>query len=233
MPSTVFLSAASIDLREWRDVLDAAFRRGGFRVLTQDHSLSSAPGNVKRLLTETIDASDCIIHLAGMAYGSDATDPFPSEPSFQCSWTQFEYYHGHQEKKDIIAFVCAPGLSRAGFEEKGTDAADIARKQRLQREHRQRVERGTFENTPLPNTPADRTSNEPVDSVAALLTAVAAAIGTLHQLDREACAQAQAELRDLATGIARIEAGVGTANDKLDHILTLLSPPAAAPPFRV
>ena len=35
---TVFLSAATIDLLEWREVLDGAFRRGGSRVLTQDHS---------------------------------------------------------------------------------------------------------------------------------------------------------------------------------------------------
>ena len=169
---SVFLSAASIDLKEWRDVLHAAFSRGGFRVLTQDHSLGSAPADVKRLLSETIAESDCIIHLAGLGYGSDATDPFPAAPAFQCSWTQFAYYHGHQEKKAIIAFVCAPSLSKTGFVEKGTDAADIARKQRLQRKHRQRVGHGTFENTPVT---AQRTSNESVASVGKLLTAVAAA----------------------------------------------------------
>jgi hypothetical protein len=111
----VFLSAASIDLKEWREVLHGAFSRAGFRVLTQDQSLGSAPGDVRRLLTETIAESDCIIHLAGMGYGSDATDPFTEAPGFQCSWTQFEYYHGHREKMDLIAFVCAPGLFRAGL----------------------------------------------------------------------------------------------------------------------
>ncbi len=205
---TVFLSAASIDLREWREVLDGAFRRGGFRVLTHDESLSSAPGNVKRLLTETIAESDCIIHLAGLGHGSDATDPFPDAPDFQCSWTQLEYYLGHREKKDLIAFVCAPALSKAGFTEEGTDPADIARKQRLQQAHRQRVERSTFENTPLPNTAADRTSNESIPNVAALLTAVAAAVGTLHKLDRAACAKAQQELSDLAAGIAAVKTEV-------------------------
>ncbi len=82
---TVFLSAATVDLKEWRDVLDGAFRRGGFHVLTQDKSLGAAPGDVKRLLVETIAESDCIIHLAGLGYGSDATDPFPGHPGFQCS----------------------------------------------------------------------------------------------------------------------------------------------------
>jgi len=223
---TVFLSAASVDLREWRDVLDGAFRRAGFRVLTQDKSLSSAPGNVKRLLTETIAESDYIIHLAGLGYGSDATDPFPEEPDFHCSWTQFEYYLGHQQKKDVIAFVCAPALSKPGFAETGADAADIARKQRLQRAHRLRVERGTFENTPLPNTPEGRTSNETINSIADLLTAVAAAVGTLHKLDRNICENAQHQLRDLAEG-------VGSANYKLDEIMALLRPAAAAPPFQL
>ena len=36
---TVFLSAASIDLKEWRDVLHGAFSRAGFGVLTQEQSL--------------------------------------------------------------------------------------------------------------------------------------------------------------------------------------------------
>ncbi len=212
---TVFLSAASIDLREWREVLDGAFRRGGFRVLTQDQSLASAPGNVRRLLVETIAESDCIVHLAGLGYGKDATDPFPDAPDFQCSWTQFEYYHGHREKKDVIAFVCAPSLSKAGFTETGTDAADIARKQRLQAEHRRRVENGTFENTPLPNTPADRTSNESIASVGGLLTAVAAAVGTLHKLDREACAKAQQELTQLARELAEVKHEVVKAKEEV------------------
>ena len=40
---TVFLSAATVDLKDWRDVLHGAFSRAGFRVLTQDQSLRSAP----------------------------------------------------------------------------------------------------------------------------------------------------------------------------------------------
>ena len=79
---TVFLSAATIDLKEWRDVLHGAFSRAGFRVLTQDQSLRSALGDVKRLLTETIADSDCIIHLVGMGYGSDAR-PLPRGASLR------------------------------------------------------------------------------------------------------------------------------------------------------
>ncbi len=234
---TVFLSAATVDLKEWREVLDGAFRRGGFHVLTQDKSLRSAPGDVKRLLVETIAGSDCIIHLAGLGYGSDASDPFPDQPGFQCSWTQFEYYHGHSEGTGVIAFVCAPSLSMPslsmpGFVEKGIDAADIARKQRLQNEYRERVKNGTFDNTPLQTPDRKRTSNESVDSVAALLTAVVAAVGTLHKLDRDACAKAQHELSVGAAELAEIKAGVGTVNEKLDQLLARPLPSVAAAPPR-
>ena len=60
MPPTVFLSAATVDLKEWRDVLDGAFRRAGFHVLTHEHSLGSALGNVKRLLSDTIAGAAAI-----------------------------------------------------------------------------------------------------------------------------------------------------------------------------
>lgn len=36
-PPTVFLSAASDDLKDWRDVLHKAFERAGCKVYTQGH----------------------------------------------------------------------------------------------------------------------------------------------------------------------------------------------------
>lgn len=62
---TVFLSAATTDLKKWCDELDRAFSRARFRVLTQDHGLGAAPKNVKGLPSETVTDSDCTIHLAG------------------------------------------------------------------------------------------------------------------------------------------------------------------------
>jgi tetratricopeptide (TPR) repeat protein len=179
-PPTIFLSAATLDLEHWRDLLHEAFSRAGFRVLTQKHSLGAAPGNVRRLLTEHIDDSQCVIHLAGMGYGSDADSLCPEAPEFQCSWTQFEYYYAHLRGKDVIAFVCAPDLSRPGFQEEGT-AEEIARKARLQQAHRDRVASGQFDGTPLDGR-VPRTLNEQVDSWQGLLKAVAAAVGTLHKL---------------------------------------------------
>ncbi len=131
----VFISAATIDLSTWRAHLHTAFSRAGFRVRTQDESLSSATGNVKRLLIDTIAESDCVIHLAGLGYGSHAQSPFPEAPEFQCSWTQFEYYQAHAMGKKVIAFACAPSLSADGFVEKG-DPSERAHKAQLQLRHR-------------------------------------------------------------------------------------------------
>ena len=204
MPDPViFLSAASVDLKPWREHLHTAFERAGFRVLTQDRSLRSAPGDVKRLLSETIEEATCVIHLAGLGYGSHATAPFPGHPAFQCSWTQFEYYHAHQQGKDVIAFVCAPDLSTPGFTEEHASPAELALKQRLQREHRQRVATGEFTGTPLEGkTP--RTCNEAAHTPGKLLESVAAAVGTLRSLDLQDRERAQRELRSLAGSLAGV-----------------------------
>jgi hypothetical protein len=74
---TVFLSAATIDLKPLRDLLAKAFRAAQFRVQVQDDSLGAGLENVRRLLADAIDQSDCVIHLAGQGYGSHATAPFP------------------------------------------------------------------------------------------------------------------------------------------------------------
>lgn len=197
---TVFLSVATLDLKAWRDHLHEAFSRAGFRVLTQDHSLGSASGDVRRLLTDTIDEADCVIHLAGLAYGSHATQPFPDAPAFQCSWTQFEYYHAHQQGKDVIAFVCAPNLSAPFTEE----SPDTAQKTALQEAHRDRVASGLFTGTPLEGK-VGRTSNEPVSNPGRLLSAVSAAVGTLHRVNREDSERAQESLRDMGAKLAALE----------------------------
>lgn len=179
---TVFLSAATLDLLELRTLLHSAFVHTQFRVLTQNHSLGASLGDVKRLITDAIDQSDCIIHLAGMGYGAHAVNPFFSPPGkipFQCSWTQFEYYYAHSTGKDVIAFVCASGLSRPGYEvdEKG-GPGELALKARLQMEHRDRVESGKFDDTPLAGKP--RTLNErTVTTVQDLMRTMMAAVAKL------------------------------------------------------
>lgn len=203
---TIFVSAATVDLEKWRDALHGAFSRAGFRVLTQKHSFGAATGPVRRLLTEHIEECDCLIHLAGLGYGSDAQHSFPEPPHFECSWTQFEYYYAHFLSKDVIAFVCAPNLSRPEFREEAKDDDDRKRKSRLQQEHRDRVASGKFDGTPLEPT-VERKCNESVESHENLLQAVAAAIGTLLKLGPERL-RAQQELTQMAQAIEQIKSDV-------------------------
>lgn len=223
MPSPViFISAATVDLKTWRDHLHHAFSRAGFRVRTQDESLESATGDVKRLLTKTIAEADCVIHLAGEGYGGSAAEPFLDAPGFKCSWTQFEYYHAHQQGKDVIAFVCAPNLSAKNFVEKDDPLCTATEKKELQEKHRQRVAKGSFIGTPLeaqftnPDGTQRRTANEAeATTEGKLLEHVAAAIGTLKTLEREDREKAQRELRAVASGLAGV-------NRKLIASLVLL-----------
>ena len=177
---TVFLSVATIDLKEWRELLAKAFRAAQFRVLVQDESLGSSTGNVRELLEDAIQQSDCVIHLAGLGYGSPAQQPFLKAPDFQCSWTQFEYYYAHEISKKVIAFVCSASLSQFQKEEEG-DKTERAHKTGLQQAHRDRVASGEFVGTPLAATHG-RTSNDPtVNNVNELLTTVSAAVGKLQR----------------------------------------------------
>ena len=196
---TIFLSAASIDLKPWRETLHKAFSRAGFRVFTQSQSLGAAPGDVRQLLVDHIRQSDCVIHLAGIGYGFHAQDPFPADPAFQCSWTQFEYYFAHSltgsGKKAVIAYVCDPDLSTKDLVEEG-DATEQAVKRSLQDAHRDRVRSGEFTGTPLEGV-VPRTSNESIGSVEELLQAVAAAVGTLKNVERDSILRAQQELQPI------------------------------------
>src|ERR1700678_4331779 len=117
---TVFLSAASADLEEWRELLHTTFGRAGCKVHTQKLTFEAATGGVLELLRRHLDESQFVIHLAGLAYGSEPENPpFPDHPGFHCSYTQFEYYHAHQQGKKVIAFVCAKKFPYKKFTEAG------------------------------------------------------------------------------------------------------------------
>ena len=63
----IFLSAASADLKEWRNLLHRALERAGCKVYTQEQSFAAAAGDVLALLRQHLDKSDFVIHLAGVA----------------------------------------------------------------------------------------------------------------------------------------------------------------------
>ena len=176
---TVFISAATIDLRGWREIVARAFRAAQFRVLVQEDSLGAPTGNVRQLLSDAILQSDCVIHLAGLGYGSHATAPFPDSPDFRCSWTQFEYYHAHEHDIPVIAYPCAPEVCAFERDEDGT-ASEREEKAALQKAHRDRVSSGWFHGTPLESR--GRTVNGPeIRCETDLTIRIAEAVGTLSR----------------------------------------------------
>ena len=195
---TVFLSTATGDLKDWRDILHKAFERAGCKVFTQGHSLGAFTADVPQLLLHHLDKSDFVIHLAGLAYGTEPErPPFDDCPDFHCSYTQFEYYYAHRQGKQVIAFVCAENFPYRQFTEEATGAADLKRRQGLQAAHRTALANGRFDGTPLAGHPT-RPLSERVGDVNALLQAVAAAVGTIRELSPTCMSSAQAELQELA-----------------------------------
>ena len=177
---SIFLSAASADLKEWRNLIHKALDRAGCKVYTQEQSFSAAAGNVLGLLRQHLDKSDFVIHLAGLAYGAEPEQPaFPSHPGFKCSYTQFEYYYAHQKGMKVIAFVCAAEFPYLPFTEHGVDDADRDRRRGLQAAHRERVAKGRFTGTPLEGLP-HRPLCETIADVGGLMAALAGAVGTIR-----------------------------------------------------
>jgi len=96
----IFLSAVSAEFRELRQLLHDAFKTH-FHVITQDDTLHPFPGgDVRQLLSDAIERSHAVLHLAGAGFGSTAAAPFPEMPGFLCSWTQYEYYYAHSFDAD-------------------------------------------------------------------------------------------------------------------------------------
>ncbi len=165
---TVFVSAATVDLLEWRNLVADCLRHGEIHSYVQIDSLPVASSGLRDNLVATIDKSDYVFHLAGHGYGDSAGTPFPQAPQFECSWTQFEYYYAAEKKKPIFAFVLGPELSEVGFKERAPTAKQRKRLAALQEQHRKRVRAGTFDDTPLagltlPDPPPRRLNQEAKD----------------------------------------------------------------------
>jgi hypothetical protein len=148
---TVFLSAATDDLKTWRDRLYNALQKE-CQVFVQGN-LAAPPSDVLHQLRRHIDQSEFVIHLAGLAYGAEPGEPaFPERPDFRCSYSQFEYYYAHQRQRKVIAVVLGEEFPFTPFTEKGVDPADQELRRQLQLAHRQRVTKGSFVGTPLEGT---------------------------------------------------------------------------------
>lgn len=192
---TIFLSAASDDLKYWRDTLHKAFEKAGCKVFTQGQSLGAPAGGVLLHLRQHLDKSQFVVHLAGLAYGAEPEHPaFAEHPGFRCSYTQFEYYYAHQKGKQVIAFVCAEGFPYLPFTEKAKDNTERERRRQLQVDHRERMTKGCFLGTPIEGLKDRPLSGGTIADVSELVQAVGAALGTIRDLSQDFVRAIQEEL---------------------------------------
>ena len=215
----IFLSAVSAEFRELRQLLHDSFKTH-FHVITQDDSLHKFPGgDVRQLLSDAIDGSHAVLHLAGAGFGSTAAAPFPEMPGFLCSWTQYEYYYAHSfdadpaRRKQIFAIVCGPTLRSPTFTEKDDATLTAAQKDPLQEAHCQRIFSGKFDGTPLAGLPRTVNHAKPIDDNAAALRAaidICAQLATSQPAFQAACTLVQTalgnQLQPLLEAQARLEA---------------------------
>lgn len=232
---SVFISAATVDLHEWRELIHQCLDRAGFYCYVQDHSIPPSSGRLRDHLMETIDKADYVFHLAGQGYGTKAEDPFPDVEGFEdfeCSWTQFEYYVAVQKGKKVFAFALGPALSRAGFAENAESEEESKRLAALQDLHRIRVRDGTFEGTPLHNQTARRRNNE-AHTEEELLTGLSSVISQLAKEEsRSVIRVSKVSLGMMVATLAGVlfsgqsERGIGNGMNPAngEHILTATLP---------
>ena len=201
----IFLSAVSAEFRELRQLLHDSFKTH-FHVITQYDTLHQFPGgDVRQLLSDAIDGSHAVLHLAGAGFGSTAAAPFPEMPGFLCSWTQYEYYYAHSfdadpvHRKQIFAIVCGPTLRSPTFTEKDDATLTAAQKAPLQEAHCQRIFSGKFDASPLASLPRTVNHGQPINDNAAALRAaidICAQLATRQPAFQSACALVQVSLQD-------------------------------------
>jgi len=201
----IFLSAVSAEFRELRQLLHDSFKTH-FHVITQDDTLHPFPGgDVRQLLSDAIDGSHAVLHLAGAGFGSTAAAPFPEMPGFLCSWTQYEYYYAHSfdadpaRRKQIFAIVCGPTLRSPTFTEKDDATLTADQKAPLQEAHCQRIFSGKFDATPLASLPRTVNHGHPINDNAAALRAaidICAQLATRQPAFQSACALVQVSLQE-------------------------------------
>lgn len=143
MPSpNIFISAASQDLKSFRDsVAHSIDRVGEFKAIVQDWSLGTTPKNITELLRGCISRCDALIHVAGIAYGSEPD--LPPYPEFRCSYTQMEFYEAKRRGKLVYTIICGTDFPYDSF-----TAEDVSLRT-LQEAHRRRLLSGDFTSTPI------------------------------------------------------------------------------------
>jgi hypothetical protein len=130
----VFISATSADLGSYRQVVkEALLTRGAHPV--EQKNFPTEYSELQGLLARVLDHCDAVIHLVGFYYGGEP-NPTPDIP--RRSWAQWEYYRASEgaQPKPVYLFLARENCA---FDARPSENAE---KQRLQREHRERLKTG-------------------------------------------------------------------------------------------
>jgi tetratricopeptide (TPR) repeat protein len=127
----VFISATSADLGSYRQIAKEAVLTLGAHPI-EETNFPTDYRDLQALLSRRLDPCDAIIHLVGFYYGGEPNAPLDTP---RRSWTQWEYYRATQgaHHKPVYRFLARENCH---FDAQPTEDAE---KQRLQREHRERL----------------------------------------------------------------------------------------------
>jgi len=134
-PPTIFISATSADLGTCRLSVKNALHTLG---CLPDEQATFPPDGRKVLEKLRARIASCheMVHIAGEVYGTEPRNPLPGEP--RCSYTQLEYKIARELGKPVHVFVCGEGFPYDPHQPEDYE------RQRLQREHRERLVSGDF-----------------------------------------------------------------------------------------
>lgn len=127
----VFISATTADLGSYRQVVKEALLTLAAHPV-EERNFPTDYRELRDLLARRLDPCDAVIHLVGFFYGGEP-DQNPDIP--RRSWTQWEYYRATEGEhpKPVYRFLAREDCA---FDARPDEDAE---KERLQREHRERL----------------------------------------------------------------------------------------------
>ncbi len=136
----IFISATSADLGTCRQVIKQALLTLGCTPVEQTNFPPSA-GSVRQMLREKLAQCDAVVHVVGVAYGSEPQEFSDDEP--RRSYTQIEYETARELGKPVYLFICGDGFPYDAHEPEDDE------RRALQQAHRQRLQSGDELFTPV------------------------------------------------------------------------------------
>ena len=124
----IFISAASKDLKSYRQLVRDALLNLGCVPIVQEHFPPGA-GEVRAMLRERIAGCHAFLHLVGECYGFEPQERDPKE--LRRSYTQMEYDTARELKKPLYTFVCVPDFPYDAHEPEAEELRALQAQQAL------------------------------------------------------------------------------------------------------